>query len=68
MLIFTLDPLDTVVATFMNLHVKCPIFSVEDNEDAESHLLCSIDLMNSQVTAEEAKWGRICLTLGSDAY
>ena len=48
-------PLDTVVATFMNVHVKCPIFSVEDNEDAESHLLCIIDLMNSQVIAEEAK-------------
>ena len=37
-----------VAPVFMNLHIKCPIFSTKDEEDSESHLLHSNDWMNSQ--------------------
>ena len=46
-----------------NLHVKCLIFSVRPDEDAESHLLCSNDWMSSQGIVEEEKCARFCLTL-----
>ena len=35
------------VAPAYNLHVKCPIFSANDDEDDENHLLHSNDWMNS---------------------
>ena len=52
----------------MNLHVKCPIFSAKNDEDAESHLLHSNEWMNSQGMAEDVKCGKFCLTLVSDAH
>ena len=38
----------------MNLHVKYPIFSAKDDEDAESHLLQSSEWMNSKGITEKA--------------
>ena len=32
-----LGPMATVDPAFMNFHVKCPIFSAQDDENAESH-------------------------------
>ena len=58
----------TVASAFINLHVKCPIFSAKDDEDAERHLSQSNDRMNLQWIAEQAKCDRFCLTLSGDAY
>ena len=55
-----------VAAVFMNLIVKCSIFSIKDDEDTESHPLHTNDWMNSQGTAEDTKCGRNCLTPGGD--
>ena len=41
-------PMGPVVSVFVNLYVKCPIFSAKDNQDAHSHLLHSNDWMNSK--------------------
>ena len=61
-------PMGPVSPVYMKLHVKYPILSEKDDEDAESHLLCRNDWMNSQGIAEEAKCGRPCLTLGGDVH
>ena len=61
-------PMGPVAPIFMDLHVKCPLFSAKDDEDAESHLLQSNDWITPQNTAEEAKCGRIYLILGGDAH
>ena len=61
-------PLGPVAPVFMNLHVKCPTFSAKDDEDAQSHLLCSNDWMNSHGSTKDIKFGRFCLISGSDAY
>ena len=53
---------------FMNLLVKCLIFSTKNDEDAESHLLHSNDWMNSQGNAEETKCHKFCLNLHVDGY
>ena len=58
-----MGPLATV---FTNLHVKCPILSAKDDEDAESHLLHSNDRMNKQGIREHVKWYMFCLTLDGD--
>ena len=57
-----------VAPAFRNLHVKCPIFSGKDDEDAENHLLCSNDWKNSQGIAQDEKCGRLCLTLIGDSH
>ena len=62
------DPIGSVASLIMNLHVKCPIFSARDDEDPETHLLCSNDWMNSQGIAENAKCGRYCLTLSGERW
>ena len=46
-----------VAPVFRNFHVRCPIFSAKDDEDAECHLLCANNWMNSQGIAEDAKCG-----------
>ena len=48
----------------MNLHVKCPIFSAKNDEDAKNLLLCSDVWINSQGIVDEAKCGRFHMTLG----
>ena len=57
---------ETMDPVFINLHVKYPVFSAKDDEDAEKNLLQSNAWINSQGIAEDAKCGRFCLTLGSD--
>ena len=61
-------PMGPVVPAYMNLHVKCPIFSTKDDEDAESHLLYSDDWMNSHGIVEGVKCVRFHLTLGCDSH
>ena len=61
-------PTGPVAPVFMNLQVKCPPFSTNNDEDMESHLLSSNDWMNSQGIAEDAKCGRFCLKLDGNAY
>ena len=51
-------PMGSVAPIFMNLLVKCPIFSAKGDEDAGSHLLHSNDWMSSQGIAEEIKCDR----------
>ena len=63
-----LRPVRPVAHAFINVHVKCLIFSAKENEDAKSHLLCSNDWMNSKGTVEEVICGRLCLTLRSDVH
>ena len=63
-----LGPLGPVAPVFMNLHVKCPIFSAKDHEDGGSHPFHSGDWMKSQRIAEGAKCGRFYLTLSGDAH
>ena len=57
-----------LVAPAPNLHVKCPIILAKSDEDAECHLLCSHDWMNSQGIVEEEKCASFCVTLAGDAY
>ena len=59
-------PIASMAPVFIKLHVKCLIFSAKDRENAEGHLLCSNDWLNSQGIAKVAKCGRFCLTLGGD--
>ena len=59
-------PLGPVVTVY-SLHVKCPIFSAMDHEDAESRLLHSSDWMKSQEIAEEGKCCMFCLAPAGDA-
>ena len=61
-------PMITVAPDFMSLDVKCPIILVRDDEDTESQLLYSNDLMKSQWVAKEAKYHGICLTIGGDVH
>ena len=46
---------------FMNLHVKCLLFLAK-NDDAENHLLCCNDWMNSQDIVKDEQCGKFCLT------
>ena len=39
-------PMGLVAIHFMNLHVKCPIFSTKNDKDVDSHLLHSNIWMN----------------------
>ena len=57
-----------LVAPAPNFHVRCPIFSVNLDEDAESHLLCSDDWIKSQGILEKEKCATFCLTLVGDAH
>ena len=59
----TQDPLGphgpmALVVPAPSLHVRCLIFSAKHDEDAESHLLCSNDWMNSQGIVEGRKCAR----------
>ena len=55
------------MAPASNAHVRCPIFSVKPDENAESHLLHRNDWMNYQGIGEEGKCARFHLTLAGDA-
>ena len=44
-----------------------PVFSVKPEEDAEAHLLCSNDWMNTHHFDEDIKVQRFCLTLMGEA-
>ena len=57
-----------MVALASSLHVKFPIFPAKPDEDAESHLICSNDRMNSKGIVEEWKCARFCLTLAANAH
>ena len=56
-----LEPKGSLAPLFMNLYVKCLIFSAKDYEDSESHLLCNDDWMNSPGIVKDAKCGRLWL-------
>ena len=60
-------PIGPMTSVFMNLHVKCPVFSKWWLR-SKHHLLCSNNWMNSQGIVRDSKCGRFCLTLGSYAY
>ena len=49
------DHMDPGYPVLMNSHVKYPIFSTKDAEDAESHLLHSNDWIDLQRIAIETK-------------
>ena len=57
-----------LVAPASNLHVEFPNFTAKTNADAECHLLCSNDWINSQGIVGEGKCSRFCSTLASYAY
>ena len=59
--------MEVVPPVIINWHVKYPIFSAKEDEDAESHLLNSSDWINSQGIADDAKCGGVCLAHGHDA-
>ena len=53
---------------FFNMHVKCPIVSAKDDEDAESNVLHNNDWINLQGIAKVTKCGRFCLTVGGNIH
>ena len=61
-------PMGPMAPIFMNVHVSWPVFSTMDDEDVESHILCTNVWMNSQHIAENANYGSCCLTSGGDAW